>query len=276
MAAGQFSKENIGEYLRRERESRRVTLEEIAKSTRISRPYLEALERNDFRFFSRPEYIQGFLRGYARHIGLDPGEVLKRYEIQLDLARLKGNFHQLPLFYTPGDSAETEEKSPPDTSPPASRKAKLPISRSILIQIIVLAAALSISFYLYLFLKQLDNGPKPSAEEASSIQPAQQEEQGRNGPSASKGGAEKFQSGNPAGKPSGNPKAETGGLKQGEKDDPGRGQAVYPKKKVLGSLESKTYYLPEMKNYEKLRKGKRVEFDSEEEAIKRGYRRASP
>ena len=124
MAAGQFSKETVGEFLRRERESRRVALEEISKSTRISRPYLEALERNDFRFFSRPEYIPGFLRGYARHIGLDPNEALKRYEFQLDLARLKGNFHQLPLFYTPGDPAETEEISRSESPPPAPRKGK--------------------------------------------------------------------------------------------------------------------------------------------------------
>jgi cytoskeletal protein RodZ len=276
MAAGQFSKETVGEFLRRERESRRVALEEISKSTRISRPYLEALERNDFRFFSRPEYIPGFLRGYARHIGLDPNEVLKRYDLQLDLARLKGNFHQLPLFYTPGDSTETEGKSPTESSPPTPRKAKLPISRSILIQIIVLVAALSISFYLYLALKQLDNGPKPSPEEVPSTQAAQKEEKGGNDASASKGISEKIQSGDPAAKPSGDPKTGAGGLKQEEKGDPGPGQSVSPKKKIIGNPESKTYYLPGMKNYEKWKKGKRVEFDSEGEAIKRGYRRASP
>jgi cytoskeletal protein RodZ len=170
MVAGSFSKETVGEYLKRERESRRVTLEEISKSTRISRPYLEALERNDFRFFSRTDYIHGFLRGYARHIGLDPGEVIKRYEFQQDLARLKGNFHQLPLFYTPGDSTQPEEKSRLESPPSAPRKAKLAISRSILIQIILLGAALSLSFYLYLTIKKLDNGNPSSPQEISSPQ----------------------------------------------------------------------------------------------------------
>jgi len=170
MAAGQFSKETVGEYLKRERESRRVTLEEISKSTRISRPYLEALERNDFRFFSRPDYIHGFLRGYARHLGLEPGEVIKRYEFQQDLARLKGNFRQLPLFYTPGDSTLPEEKNRMESPPPAQRKAKLAISRSILIQIILLGAALSLSFYLYLAIKKLDNGTPSSSQEISAPQ----------------------------------------------------------------------------------------------------------
>ncbi|MCK7468750.1 MAG: helix-turn-helix domain-containing protein [Desulfosudis oleivorans] len=140
---GQFSKETVGVS-----PARRVTLEEISKSTRISRPYLEALERNDFRFFSRPDYIHGFLRGYARHIGLEPGEVIKRYEFQQDLARLKGNFRQLPLFYTPGDSTLPEEKNRMESPPSAQRKAKLAISRSILIQIILLGAALIFLFTL--------------------------------------------------------------------------------------------------------------------------------
>lgn len=165
MTAAPFSKETVGEYLRREREARRVTLEEISGATRISRPYLEALERNDFRFFSRPEYIQGFLKGYARHIGLNPAEVLKRYEIQLERARLRENFHQLPLFYTPGDSLPDEggERPAPPGSPPPLKKKR--VSRSILIQILLLTAALSLSFYLYLAIKQIDKNSKGAADE---------------------------------------------------------------------------------------------------------------
>ncbi|MGD0627598.1 MAG: helix-turn-helix transcriptional regulator [Thermodesulfobacteriota bacterium] len=75
---GNFT-ETLGQYLRREREARSVSLEEISRGTRISRPYLEALERDDFHFFSKREYTLGFLRGYARHLGLDPDEILKRY-----------------------------------------------------------------------------------------------------------------------------------------------------------------------------------------------------
>jgi cytoskeletal protein RodZ len=163
MVAGSFSKETVGEFLKREREARRVTLEEISKGTRISRPYLEALERNDFRFFARPDYIQGFLRGYARHIGLNPGEVIKRYEFQQDLARLKGDFHQLPLFYKAGEPIQPEEKSRWDPPPSFPRKARLSISRSILIQIILLVSALSLSFYLYLAIKKLDNAHPSSS-----------------------------------------------------------------------------------------------------------------
>lgn len=154
MTAGDFSKETVGNYLKREREARRISLEEISTATRISRPYLEALERNDFRFFSRPEYIHGFLQGYARSIGLEPNDVLRRYEFQLELARLRENFHQLPLFQTPG-SAPGEEQNPPLEPPPLHPPKKKAVSRSIVIQFIILVLALSISLYLYFSLKEL-------------------------------------------------------------------------------------------------------------------------
>jgi len=276
MAAGQFSKETVGEYLRRERESRGVALEEVCKSTRISRPYLEALERNDFRFFSRPEYIPGFLRGYARQIGLDPNEVLKHYEFQMDLARLKGKFQQLPLFFTPGDSTEAEEEYRPEPAPPPPRKRKLPVRRSILIQIVILVAALSLSFYLYLILKRLDNGPKTSAEEAFSTPAIQKEAKEQNSSLLPKGVSENIHSGDPSAQKPADAEPEAGGVKKEKKGETGRTQSSLSKKKVIGNPDSKTYSLPGMKNYEKMKKGKKVEFDSEEEAKKRGYRKASP
>jgi cytoskeletal protein RodZ len=272
MTAGHFSKETVGEYLRREREARRVTLEEISESTRISRPYLEALERNDFRFFSRPEYIRGFLQGYARYLGLNPGEVLKRYEFQQDLARLKGNFHQLPLFSAPGEAAGSEEKIASSSPRPAAGKVKLPISRSILIQIVVLVAALSLSFYLYLALKKLDSGSSHRMEETASAQAVKKEAKGGNESPVSRGNPEKARDGGPAAWATG---AQTPGV-AAQKGISEKGPGGVSKKRVIGNPESKTYYLPGMKNYEKANKGKKVEFDTEEEAVRKGYKRALP
>jgi len=275
MTAGPFSKETVGEFLRRERESRRVALEEISKSTRISRPYLEALERNDFRFFSKPEYIQGFLRGYARYIGLDPDEVLKRYEFQLDLARLKGNFHQLPLFSSPGDSTETAEVKPSESPSGGLRTRQFPIPRSILIQILVLVAALSISFYLYLTLKRLDHHPLNQESEVHSDPAAANSEKDRNGKPAPQNISGKNLGEDKAPNPSVASGAGGSGIRTGDKEDSKRIQAATLTTKVLGDPESKIYYLPGMKDYGKARKGRGVvEFGSEEEAKKKGYRRA--
>jgi cytoskeletal protein RodZ len=166
MAAGEFSRERVGEFLKRVRESRGVSLEEISKNTRISRPYLEALERNDFRFFSRPEYIQGFLRGYARHIGLDPGDILRRYEVQMEIERLQGTFRQLPLFHTSEEDGGVDPKNQDEASGSPTLKERMPFSRSTLIQVAILAAALILSFYLYKTLKQLDQDVNPPRAES--------------------------------------------------------------------------------------------------------------
>ncbi|MBM4331684.1 MAG: hypothetical protein FJ117_10760 [Deltaproteobacteria bacterium] len=152
--------ETIGQYLRREREARSVSLEELSRGTRISRPFLDALERDDFHFFSQREFILGFLRGYARHLGLDQEEVLRRYRFQAELESRKENFRQLSLFTSsPSYAEETQEpeRAPQKLTPPKEKKHS---RLSIYIQTAILIAALGLSFFIYAILKQMENSPK--------------------------------------------------------------------------------------------------------------------
>lgn len=75
--------ESFGEYLRREREMRGVTLAEIAQATKISLHALEALEAGRYEDVGAEIFIRGFLRHYARYLGLDPEEVVMRYQESL-------------------------------------------------------------------------------------------------------------------------------------------------------------------------------------------------
>jgi cytoskeletal protein RodZ len=155
---GNFT-ETLGQYLRREREARSVSLEELSRGTRISRPYLEALERDDFHFFSKREYTLGFLRGYARHLGLDPDEVLKRYRTQAELTSRKEAFEQIPLFSTP--EPITEEISDSEKVPTgAPTKEPKPSRRRILIQLLVVLVAIGFTLYFQHLLKQGENKGK--------------------------------------------------------------------------------------------------------------------
>ena len=79
---------SLGRYLRQERERRNISLASIAKVTRITLQNLEALERDDFRLLPAPVFVRGFLRTYAAHLGIDPKEVLARYEAQVDFSRV--------------------------------------------------------------------------------------------------------------------------------------------------------------------------------------------
>lgn len=70
---------SFGEELRREREIRGISLKEIADATKVSKRFLEALERNDHRTLPAPVFTRGFVREYARYVGLNVEEVVNRY-----------------------------------------------------------------------------------------------------------------------------------------------------------------------------------------------------
>ncbi len=78
----------VGQILRKERETKNLSLDSVAGVTRISLENLKALEKDDFRAISAPIFARGFLRTYASHLGLDPKEILARYESQIDLVKL--------------------------------------------------------------------------------------------------------------------------------------------------------------------------------------------
>ena len=61
----------FGDRMRREREMRGVTLEEISESTKISKRALQALEEEDFDLLPGGIFNKGFVRAYARFLGID-------------------------------------------------------------------------------------------------------------------------------------------------------------------------------------------------------------
>ena len=69
----------FGEELRREREIRGISLKEIADATKISRRFLDAIERNDHKTLPAPVFTRGFVREYARYLGLSAEEIVSRY-----------------------------------------------------------------------------------------------------------------------------------------------------------------------------------------------------
>jgi len=70
---------SFGEELRREREIRGISLKEIADATKISKRFLDAIERNDHRTLPAPVFTRGFIREYARYLGLSQDEIVNRY-----------------------------------------------------------------------------------------------------------------------------------------------------------------------------------------------------
>jgi cytoskeleton protein RodZ len=69
----------FGDRLRREREMRGITLDEITESTKISRRHLEALEREHFDQLPGGVFNKGFVRAYARFLGIDEDQAVADY-----------------------------------------------------------------------------------------------------------------------------------------------------------------------------------------------------
>ncbi len=74
---------SFGQLLRRERELRKITLREVNEATKINIRYLEALERNDFTFLPAGAFTRGFIKAYARYVGLDPSQMIDAYLYEL-------------------------------------------------------------------------------------------------------------------------------------------------------------------------------------------------
>ena len=87
----------FGEYLRRERELRSVTLEEISAATRISIRFLEAIESEELSKLPGGIFTRSFVRTYARYLGLDEERVLTdcqlagRQKPEVDIHRIAAN-----------------------------------------------------------------------------------------------------------------------------------------------------------------------------------------
>jgi cytoskeleton protein RodZ len=71
---------SVGQLLRDAREAQGVTLEEAAVRLRLMHRQIEAMERDDFESLGQPVFARGFVRNYARLLGLAPESLLARMD----------------------------------------------------------------------------------------------------------------------------------------------------------------------------------------------------
>lgn len=68
-----------GPFLRKVREYRRITLDDISQHTKISKTYFEMIECEEFSRFPALVYMRGFLKEYVKYLKLDPTKVCNSY-----------------------------------------------------------------------------------------------------------------------------------------------------------------------------------------------------
>lgn len=71
--------QTLGEKLREAREERGISLTEVAEQTRISPHYIESIERDDYKPLPGGIFNKGFIKSFAKYVGIDEQEALQDY-----------------------------------------------------------------------------------------------------------------------------------------------------------------------------------------------------
>ncbi|MBN8771069.1 MAG: helix-turn-helix domain-containing protein [Thiobacillus sp.] len=71
---------SVGQILREAREAQGITLDNAAMRLRLMHRQVEAMERDDFESLGQPVFARGFVRNYARLLGLVPESLLARMD----------------------------------------------------------------------------------------------------------------------------------------------------------------------------------------------------
>ena len=94
----------LGNKLKRAREEKGYSLEQVEEVTKIRKKYIVALENEEFESIPGKTYARGFLRNYAKFLKMDPDELLEEYETYF------GSVHEEPEL-----TELSEGEAPPET-----------------------------------------------------------------------------------------------------------------------------------------------------------------
>lgn len=147
----QLETRSVGERLRLAREAKGLSLEDVARQTRIPLRHLEHIEREEWDALPAITYSVGFARSYANTIDLDGAKIGAEVREQLGGARAGGT--TAAPYYEPADPARV---------PP----------RSVAIAAIVIALLLGIGYMIWRSSAVDDNSPADVAITQSEEAPA--------------------------------------------------------------------------------------------------------
>ena len=101
----------FGDKLRKQREQRGISLDAISAITKISPRMLRAIEDEHFDQLPGGVFNKGFVRAYARQVGLDEDEAVSDYLAALRESQIQSQTI-LPNFRTPADYSATPTEDP--------------------------------------------------------------------------------------------------------------------------------------------------------------------
>lgn len=73
------SKDLVGDILRKERITRRITVETIARDLKLNVKYIKSLEANEYSDLPADPYVRVYLKSLAKYLSLDSEAILKQF-----------------------------------------------------------------------------------------------------------------------------------------------------------------------------------------------------
>jgi cytoskeleton protein RodZ len=157
---------SFGDRLKKEREQKSISLDDISLSTKIGTRLLRALEEEKFDQLPGGIFNKGFVRAYARHVGLDEEQAIADYLAALGESQLKAT-GETPAGAKP--EPVRGQHSPVITERPESTPtAEIPWG---MLALLLLLVALAFASWSYYHRDQRDDSrktPVPARTEATS------------------------------------------------------------------------------------------------------------
>jgi cytoskeleton protein RodZ len=103
----------LGEEFRSAREARSLSLSDVAERLHIRSVYLAAIEDEDWHVIGAPVYVRGFMRTYARFLGLDPEAAVARFAATIPAGTPAASTPRQAAPATPAEKRAAAERSSP-------------------------------------------------------------------------------------------------------------------------------------------------------------------
>jgi len=155
----------LGEEFRSAREARGLSLSDVAERLHIRSVYLAAIEDEDWKAIGAPVYVRGFMRTYARFLGLDAEDAVAR-------------FAATPAGAPPAPAVRPDERPRERDREGAGRSGTDRSSPSLVAILAVLVAIGVVGYVAYSFAQYRASGPVPVAAVSPEASPPDAEADG--------------------------------------------------------------------------------------------------
>jgi hypothetical protein len=250
--------ETLGRYLRRERQMRHATIEEVALFNGVQKSLVEALEADEFDRFVGSSECRQLVKRYAAYLKLNQTEVLRIFEEEWKKSRSVKPYPKLTQF----SDLDFHRKTGARFKRRGARVAGNPLVKmgwlSLIIGLLIL-----VPLILYYLPDKVQNESPLEESLPPLIEKKAAPIEERVPQTAAKAGSRE-------GATKAVPSAEALSLPESRL----KGSLSPAGGRVIGNSDTKRYHLPGMKYYDKIKEYHRVVFKSEQEAIRAGYVKA--